>query len=117
LIAIEASQVEASEDDVYSEDVSSVASGPSGPLLPTSLASVPASDRETTPSAAQITGSGIESACAVVAIAAGAQLSKEFLRGDTSSTHVMQEQMKSESEVLTAKTQEKYEIHEQATSS
>ena len=64
----------------------------------------------------QSTGSGIESACAVVAVAAGARLSKEFIRGDTSSTKV-REQMKSESKESIAGTQEKCDIREQATSS
>ena len=93
-----------------------MASGPPSTLPPTSLVPVPASDRQTTFNAARITESGIESACAAAAIAAGAQLSKEFIHGDISSRKV-QEQMKSESEELTVRKQEKYDIHEQGTSS
>ncbi|KAI9463136.1 hypothetical protein HD554DRAFT_2124861 [Boletus coccyginus] len=98
--------------------ISSVVSTPhSSPRSSTSLASVPASDRQTTLSAAQITGCVVESASAVVVGAAGVQLSKEFICGDTSSTKVIQQQTISGSKELTARTQEKYDIHEQATSS
>lgn len=94
-----------------------MASAPPRPLSPTSLTCVPASGSQITSDAAQITGSKVASACAVVAIAAGAQLSEEFIHGGTSSTKVMQQHMKSESEELTAKMKEKNGVHEQATSS
>ncbi|KAI9571882.1 hypothetical protein HD554DRAFT_2168653 [Boletus coccyginus] len=64
-----------------------------------SLTSVPVSDRQMTLSAIQIMGCVVESASAIVVSATGAQLSKEFIHGDTSPT------------------KEKYDIHEQATSS
>lgn len=74
-------------------------------------------DRQTILDAAQIRGSEAVSACTVVPIPAGAQLSKKFVQGGTSSTKVMQQQMKSESEELTERVQETYDIHEQTTSS
>ncbi|KAF8553143.1 hypothetical protein OG21DRAFT_1283970 [Imleria badia] len=116
LVTKEASQFEATEDDADT-DISSMASAPPSPLLPTSLPCVSASDRQTPLNTAQTCGSMVESACAVVAIAAAAQLLKESTPERTSSANVMQQQqMKSESEELAVRTQ-KYDIHEQATSS
>ncbi|KAH0835509.1 hypothetical protein J3R83DRAFT_9186 [Lanmaoa asiatica] len=110
------SQAEESEDGIHTEDVSEVTPAPPNQLSPTSSTCVPASDGQMTLDAAQIAGSRVVSACAVVAIATGAQLSKEFIHGDsTSSTKVMTQ---SESEELTArKNQKKHGILEQATSS
>lgn len=68
-------------------------------------------------SAAQIAGRVVESASVTVVSAAGAQLSKEFIRGDTSSTKVVQQQTKSGSKELTVRAQEKYDTNEHATSS
>lgn len=103
------------DDDVHTEGSSSVAPIPRGPLSSTSLASVPASDRQTTLSVTQTSGSMVESASVVVVNAAGAQPSTEFTCGDTSSTKVMEQQTKSEE--LTVRTQEKFDTHEQVTSS
>lgn len=60
-------------------------------------------DNKTTVVAAQITGSEVNHACAVVAIAAGAEISKELIHGDISSTEVKQRQVKSEFEESTTK--------------
>ena len=105
------SQAEASEDEVYTEDISRVAPVPPSPLSKTCL---PTLDSQTTLDIAQVVGSGIASAGAVVAIAAGAQISKEFIHGDTSSTKVTRQQMKWESEELTAG-REVYKVEEHAT--
>ncbi|KAI9566603.1 hypothetical protein HD554DRAFT_2274278 [Boletus coccyginus] len=74
-------------------------------------------DRQTILSATQIMGCVVESPSAIVVGVAGAQLSKEFIHRDTSLMKVIQQQMKLGSKELTARTQEKYNIHKQATSS
>ncbi|KAI9566599.1 hypothetical protein HD554DRAFT_2040149 [Boletus coccyginus] len=91
-ITTKKSHVEASEYDLHTEGIST-------------------SDRQMILSAAQIMGCVIESPSAVVVGVTGAQLSKEFIHRDTSLMKVIQQQMKLESKELTARMQEKYDIH------